>query len=88
MPSSRIAPLTDALGRPKAPRLDDLTAGDRQGLLVALEGVPDPRCPQGVRYGLASMLAVAACAVMAGAVTYQAISDWLEDLDDADLGGV
>jgi predicted transposase YbfD/YdcC len=85
MPSSRIAPLTDALSDPAAPVLDELTVGDRRGLLEALQDVPDPRCPQGIRYRLASLLAVAACAVMAGAVTYQAILDWVEDLDDADL---
>jgi predicted transposase YbfD/YdcC len=88
MPSSCITPLTDALIRPDAPRLHDLTVGDRRDLLEVLADVPDPRCPQGVRYGLESVLAVAACAVMAGAVTYQAISDWLEDLDDADLGAL
>lgn len=85
MPSSRITPLTDALTHPAAPSLDDLTVSDRRGLLEALQDVPDPRCPQGIRYQLASLLAVAACAVMAGAVTYQAIVDWLEGLNDADL---
>jgi hypothetical protein len=85
MSSSRITALTDVLARPAAPSLDDLTVGDRRCLLEALQDVPDPRCPQGVRYRLASVLALAACAVMAGAVTYQAITDWLEALDDADL---
>lgn len=39
----------------------------------------------GIRYRLASLLAVAVCAVVAGAVTFAAIADWLEDLPDTDL---
>lgn len=34
-----------------------------------------------MRYFLASVLAVAVCAVMAGAVTFAAIADWVRDLD-------
>lgn len=43
--------------------------------------VPDPRDPRGVRYPLASLLAVAVCAVLAGAATFAAIADWADDLD-------
>ena len=44
--------------------------------------VPDPRNPRGVRYPLAALLAVAVCAVMAGASSFAAITDWLHDLDE------
>ncbi|QSB17413.1 ISAs1 family transposase [Natronosporangium hydrolyticum] len=43
--------------------------------------VPDPRQRRGVRYRLASLLAVAVCAVLAGASTFAAIADWAADLD-------
>ncbi|WBB50248.1 transposase family protein [Verrucosispora sp. WMMA2044] len=49
--------------------------------LEALARVPDPRDPRGVRYQLASVLAVAVCAVTAGASTFAAIGDWANDLD-------
>lgn len=56
---------------------------EQPGLLAALAVMPDPRDPRGVRYPLASVLAVAVCAVMAGAVTFAAIADWLRDLDSS-----
>ena len=44
--------------------------------------VPDPRSPRGRGYPLAGLLTVAGCAVLAGALLFTAISDWLHDLDD------
>jgi hypothetical protein len=44
--------------------------GREQPGLLAVAGVPDPRDPRGVRYPLSSVLAVAVCAVLAGAVTF------------------
>jgi DDE family transposase len=38
--------------------------------------VPDPRDPRGRRYRLAPMLAIAVCAVLAGARSYAAIAEW------------
>jgi hypothetical protein len=58
--------------------LDDAGQAD---LLQALAMVPDPRHRRGVRYRLASLLAVAVCAVLAGASTFAAIADWAADLD-------
>ena len=52
-----------------------VTVHEQLGLLAALASMPDPRDPRGVRYPLASMLAVAVCAVLAGAVTFTAIAD-------------
>jgi hypothetical protein len=57
--------------------------GEKHGLLAALAQVPDPRHRRGIRYPLASMLAVAVCAVLAGATTFTAISDVACDLDRA-----
>jgi predicted transposase YbfD/YdcC len=51
-------------------------------LLHALAAVPDPRDPRGVRYPLTALLAVAVCAVLAGASSFAAITDWLHDLDE------
>jgi predicted transposase YbfD/YdcC len=59
-----------------------VTDGEHHGLLAALANVPDPRDPRGIRYPLSAVLAVAVCAVMAGASSFAAISDWLQDLDD------
>jgi predicted transposase YbfD/YdcC len=50
-------------------------------LLDALAAVPDPRHRRGVRYRLANLLAVAVCAVAAGAATFAAIADYATDLD-------
>jgi predicted transposase YbfD/YdcC len=55
--------------------------GEHHCLLVALAAVPDPRDRRGMRYPLVSMLAVAVCAVLAGACTFAAITDWVRDLD-------
>jgi len=59
-----------------------ITDGDHIGLLDALAKVPDPRDPRGIRYPLSAVLAVAVCAVMAGASSFAAITDWLHDLDE------
>jgi predicted transposase YbfD/YdcC len=60
----------------------DLDADLQRDLLHALVAVPDPRRRRGVRYRLASLLAVAVCAVLAGATTFAAIADWATDLDE------
>src|SRR3954468_5721583 len=43
------------------------------GLLAALQEIPDPRRPQGQRYGLAHLLLFAVLAVLAGATSYRRI---------------
>ncbi|MBT0774322.1 ISAs1 family transposase [Kineosporia sp. J2-2] len=66
-----------------------ITESDHRGLRERLEEVPDPRDPRGVRYPLASLLTIAVCAVIAGAVTFAAVGDWIEDLGEeylADIG--
>src|SRR5659263_368187 len=45
-------------------------------LLAALNTVSDPRQPRGVRHCLPGILAIAACAVIAGARSFVAIAEW------------
>jgi predicted transposase YbfD/YdcC len=59
-----------------------VTDGEQDGLLDALTKVPDPRDPRGIRYPLSAVLTVAVCAVMVGASSFAAITDWLHDLDE------
>jgi hypothetical protein len=56
--------------------------------LHALSVVPDPRSRRGLRYPLAGLLLVAVCAVLAGASSFTAVSDWLHDLDDIARAGL
>jgi predicted transposase YbfD/YdcC len=64
-----------------APRPSAVTDGEHPSLLLALAAVPDPRDRRGRRYPLVSVLAVAVCAVLAGAATFAAVTDWVRDLD-------
>ncbi len=73
-----LAVTTLAADIASAPVID----GEHGGLLHALSAVPDPRDPRGVRYPLCGLLAVAVCAVLAGASSFAAIGDWLHDLDE------
>jgi DDE_Tnp_1-associated/Transposase DDE domain len=81
MASSLIAALTVTTPSADAPPAP-ITESERNGLLAVLAKVPDPRDPRGIRYPLTAVLAVAVCAVMAGASSFAAISDWLQDLDE------
>lgn len=49
------------------------------GLLGRLAQVPDPRDPRGVRHALVGVLALAACAVLAGATSLLAVGEWIID---------
>ena len=49
------------------------------GLLLYLAGVPDPRDRRGLRHELVGVLAVAVCAVLAGARSFTAIGEWAAD---------
>jgi len=52
----------------------------RQGLLEALSVIADPRKRRGVRHRFISILALCACAVLAGAKSFIAIDEWALDL--------
>jgi predicted transposase YbfD/YdcC len=49
-------------------------------LVAALVKVPDPRSRRGIRHRLVTVLALAVCAVLAGARSYVAIAEWAHDL--------
>jgi hypothetical protein len=70
MASSLIAALTVTTPRASAAPTP-ITDGDQDGLLNALAKVPDPRDPRGIRYPLSAVLAVAVCAVRAGASSFR-----------------
>lgn len=53
------------------------------GVLDLVERVPDPRKPRGVRHRLATVLAVALAATIAGARSFTAIFEWAADTDTA-----
>jgi predicted transposase YbfD/YdcC len=50
-----------------------------EGLLDALGRVPDPRDRRGIRYPLVPVLAIAVCAMLAGARSYAAIAEFAAD---------
>jgi predicted transposase YbfD/YdcC len=65
-----------------------VTVGDRQRLLEALAVVPDPRRRRGVRYPFAPVLAMAVCAMLAGARSFAAIGEWVADLPHTARAGL
>ncbi|MFC1406975.1 MULTISPECIES: transposase family protein [Streptacidiphilus] len=72
--SSLILPALDQLReRP------EIGPGEVPGLLERLAQVPDPRNPRGVRHALAVVLALTACAVLAGATSLLAVGEWIAD---------
>ena len=58
------------------------------GLLRALSQVPDPRARRGVRHSLSAILAVALCAVLAGARSFTAIGQWAANASPQVLAGL
>ena len=67
---------------PIQPVLDHLVAAVDEhqvcgsDVLSALSRVPDPRARRGVRHQMTTILAVALCAVLAGARSYVALGQW------------
>jgi hypothetical protein len=91
MPSSPIAAVVDELAGQVPDRTgqpDVITEGDRLALLQALAQVPDPRSARGVRYPFAAILAVAVCAMLAGARSFVAIGEWVADLPEQARAGL
>jgi len=81
--SSRIDP---ALGHLLA--VVEPFADDRVGLLTVLAQIPDPRKARGIRHQFQAVLALAVCAVLAGARSYVAIGEWAADADVLTLSEV
>jgi predicted transposase YbfD/YdcC len=53
--------------------------GEVPSLLEQLAQVPDPRDSRGVRHALVVVLALTACAVLAGATSLLAVGEWIAD---------
>jgi len=73
--------IPSAIGQPG--RLPAMAAMYPQGLLKAFAAVADPRKKRGVRHRFVSILAVSACAVLAGARSFTSIAEWAHDLTPA-----
>lgn len=58
------------------------------GVLAALARVPDPRKRRGVRHSITTVLAVAACAVLAGCRSFTAISEWAANASEQALAAM
>lgn len=50
------------------------------GLIDVLKTVADPRKPRGVRHPVVTVVAIAVCAVLSGARSFQAIAEWAQTL--------
>ena len=60
--------------------LNKATIDEQGGLLDQLAKVTDPRMRRGIRHTQISILAIAVCAVLSGARSFLAISEWACDL--------
>src|SRR6266487_5760919 len=79
MPAWSSSPIDPAVGH-----LADFAkeaAEDPPGLLAVLGRVADPRHRRGIRHRLMIILALAVCAVLAGARSFTAIAEWAADAD-------
>ena len=80
MPAASSSPISAGLGQLAGSgpaRSDELP-----GLLDRLSRLPDPRRLRGRRHRLSYVLALAACAVLAGAKSLTAIAEWAADAPD------
>jgi predicted transposase YbfD/YdcC len=77
VPGDRSSPIPAAVTDPDHAR--PLALRDWPGLLERLAMLPDPRDRRGRRHTLASVLAVSAAAVAAGARSVTAIAEWATD---------
>lgn len=73
MPSSRI------------PAVVSTPVSRREHLVELLGQVPDPRKRRGIRHPVGGLIAVAVCAVLAGARGFTAIGEWAQDAGVASL---
>jgi predicted transposase YbfD/YdcC len=66
----------------------DAAGADRASVLSVLAAVEDPRARRGVRHRLVVILALAMCAVLAGARSFTAIAEWAADTDEETRAGL
>jgi predicted transposase YbfD/YdcC len=86
MPAASSSRIDPAIGHLVV--VGESLAGERASLLAVLAQVADPRKRRGVRHRLSVILAVAVCAVLAGARSFVAIAEWAADADAATLAGL
>jgi len=86
VPARSSSPIPAGLGQLATVRPAE--SGEHPGLLDCLAAVPDPRRAKGRRYPLAFVLALAACAVLAGAMSLSAIAEWAADAPPAVLAAL
>jgi hypothetical protein len=77
VPAPSSFPIPAAAQRPAAPAA--LAPDQCRSLLEHLAQLADPRQRRGRRHALGTVLAVAACAVLAGATSLVAIAEWAAD---------
>ncbi|EQD61247.1 transposase tnpA, partial [mine drainage metagenome] len=59
--------------------LSAATLDGKDGLVEALQGVPEHRKLRGIRHPLASILSIATCATLAGARSMAAVGEYAQD---------
>jgi len=76
------APPREAPGKERRPMLDvnRLPLEGAGGLIDLLRTVTDPRQPRGVRHPVVAIVALAVCAGLAGARSFEAIAQWAREL--------
>ncbi|NEA59790.1 ISAs1 family transposase [Streptomyces sp. SID13666] len=77
MPADVSSPIPPALDQLRQHR--KLAPGELSCLLEHLSKVPDPRDPRGVRHALTVVLALTACAVLAGATSLLAVGECIAE---------
>ncbi|MFF9765758.1 transposase family protein [Streptomyces sp. NPDC014636] len=77
MPADASSPIPPALDQLR--HQPQVASEEVPDLLERLCQVPDPRDPRGVRHPLAVVLALTACAVLAGATSLLAVGEWIAD---------
>ncbi len=77
MPADAVSPIPPALDQLR--EHPEVVSEEVPCLLERLAQVPDPRDPRGVRHSLTVVLALAACAVLAGARSLLAVGEWIAD---------
>ena len=77
--AARVGATSDRVSDPD-PSREEADVQAPADLVAALATVPDPRALRGIRHRLVTVLALAVCAVLAGARSYVAIAEWAHDL--------
>jgi hypothetical protein len=80
MPAARSSQTVPVIGR-----LAGFAGEAAPGLLALLAKMEDPRHRRGVRHRLVAILALAVCAVLAGARSFTAIAEWAADTAEETL---